>query len=88
MFVVKITKNKQLLDVKHYKVFQNAIADIGSKNIFENIEEELVETLGNPEIRSFSYSEITGISDDFEFRYQNGVNVYLGELSFVDEIPK
>jgi hypothetical protein len=84
MFVVKIIKDGQILDVKHYSVFQNAVADIGNGNIFENIPDELFSTLGNPKILCFSESEETGISDDFEFRYENGVTVYVGEICTVD----
>ena len=40
MFVVKISKEKQLLDVKHYIVFQNTLADIANGNVFENISDE------------------------------------------------
>lgn len=83
MFVVKISKEKQLLDVKHYAVFQNALADIGNKEIFENISDELFDTLGNPEIKNYSISEENNTADDFEFKYTNGVVVYLGEI-----IPK
>lgn len=85
MFVVKIyTKEKQILDVKHYMVFQNALADIGDKSIFENISDELFDTLDNPKISSHSISEENNTADDFEFRYANGVIVYLGEISPID----
>ena len=84
MFIVKIYKEKQLLDVKHYIYFQNALANIADKDIFDNVSDELYSTLGNPSIHWFSRSEKTGIADDFEFRYPNGVTVYVGEISPVD----
>ena len=84
MFIAKIYKEKQLLDVKHYISFQNALANIADKYIFDSVPDELVNTLGNPEIHCFSYSEETGEADDFEFRYPNGVMVYVGEISPVD----
>lgn len=86
MFVAKIyTTDKQILDVKHYLVFQNALADIASEDMFENIPNELLETLGSPDIHCHSVSETTNAADDFEFRYPNGVIVYLGEIYAVDE---
>lgn len=87
MFVAKIytREKKEILDVRHYSVFQNALADIAVKEMFENIPDELVETLGNPDIRCHSVSETTNIADDFEFRYTNGVIVYLGEICPVDK---
>ena len=81
MFVAKIyTTDKQILDVKHYLVFQNAIADIASGAMFENISNELSKKLGSPDIHCHSVSETTNTADDFEFRYANGVIVYLGEI--------
>lgn len=84
MFVVKIYKEKQILDVKHYSVFQNAVADIGEGNIFENISDELFSSLGNPKIYCHSRSTDKNVADDFEFRYTNGVTVYIGEINTVD----
>ena len=86
MFVVKIYKEKQLLDVIHYNIFQNALADIGDKSVFENIPKNLIDTLGNPEIYCFSRDEETNTADDFEFRYSNGVIVYLGEIFPIDMV--
>lgn len=88
MFVVKISKEKQLLDVKHYIVFQNALADIANKNIFENIPDELFDTLDNPEISNHSFCEKSNVADDFEFRYSNEIVVYLGEICPVDNSIK
>ena len=84
MLTVKITKEKQILDVKHYRSFRNVVADIGSLGIFENIGDELVETLGNPRIYAHSVND-QGIADDFEFRYANGILVYVGDIYFDDE---
>lgn len=88
MFVVKISKEKQLLDVKHYIVFQNTLADIANGNVFENISDELFDTLDNSKITSHSFCEKSNIADDFEFKYSNGVVVYLGEICPVDNSIK
>lgn len=80
MFVAKIYHEKTLLHVAHYKKFRNALAAIGNKNIFEEISDELLNSLGNPDIRPYSHDDIKGIADDFEFRYSNGVRVYVGEI--------
>lgn len=91
MFVVKISKDKQLLGICHYNVFQNALADILNGNVFEStIDEAILDGIdssgawGIPKISSHSVSD-AGIADDFEFKYDNGVLVYLGEIFVVDE---
>lgn len=76
MYLAKITKDNQLLDVKHYDYFENAVAELGELDMFDNLPEELCCTLGKPEIKY--ESESNGIADDFEFHYENGVVVYIG----------
>lgn len=83
MYAAKIYKEGRIMDVKHYEHFQNALADIGSRDIFDNLPSELLDGLWNPSIRYFSRSD-DGIADDFEFRYMNGITVTLGEISPVD----
>lgn len=78
MYVAKILKDQQLLDVKHYEHFENAVAEIGDLDMFDNLPAELYNTLGNPEIYCGSINN--GIADDFEFRYENGVNVHVGTV--------
>ena len=85
-YVMKISHKKQLLDVRHYVVFQNALADIAEKKIFDNISNELFNTLDNPNIYCASFSDERNAADDFEFRYSNGVQVYIGEIFPVDGI--
>lgn len=84
MYLMKISNGKQLLDVKHYTHFQNAIAAISEEDAFEKVPDDLCDTLGNPRIYYGSYSDKTGMADDFEFRYSNGINIYVGEISTED----
>lgn len=83
MYVMKISFNNQLLSVQHYKHFQNAIADISEENFFTYISidkaKEVKENLGNPKI-FYAGSDSKGIADDFEFRYPNGLNIYIGTI--------
>ena len=80
MFIVKLYHKETLLHVELYKKFRNALAAIGNKNIFENLSDELLSSLENPAIHACSYNETKGIADDFEFRYSNGVRVYVGQV--------
>ena len=80
---MKISFNNQLLSVQHYKHFQNAIADISEENFFNYISideaEAVKENLGNPKIL-YAGINSNGIADDFEFRYPNGLNIYIGTI--------
>lgn len=77
MYILKVTLNQQILAVRHYKVFQNALADVADYKFAESLPKNTAETLGNPEIYCGS-KDNNDIADDFEFRYNNGVCVYIG----------
>ena len=88
MYTVKVYKEKQIIDVMHYRSFQNALADISEKKVFETTPKELIDSLGNPGIYYGSWDEENNIADDFEFRYENGVTVYVGETYTVDSLRR
>lgn len=82
MYVVKICKDKQILDVLHYEKFENIFADVANKSIFYDscISNEILEEIDNCEnLKLYSASETDDkVADDFEFRYGNGIYVYAG----------
>jgi hypothetical protein len=85
MYVMKVTKDNKILAVRHYKHFENAVADIGDYSPFDDISDDIINSMGewgNPKI--VSCSELNGIADDFEFRYPCGINIYVG-LIFTEE---
>ena len=79
MYTVKVYNKEHLFDVMHYNAFQNALADISNKKVFETIPEEFLDSLGNPNICFSSWDEKNNVADDFEFRFENGVIVYIGK---------
>lgn len=88
MYLMKISFENQLLAVQHYKSFQNAVADISDETFFnflsEENEQKVRENLGNPKI-FYAGANSNGIADDFEFRYSNGVNIYVGTILPMDD---
>ena len=85
MYVVKITKEKQILAVRHYEKFQNALAEIIHGTVFEDLEDDIIpREIGRPELSYHSIDEDTNTADDFEFRYPDGLLVYLGEILVMD----
>lgn len=88
MYTVKVYNKEHLFDVMHYNAFQNALADISNKKVFETIPKELIDSLGNPGIYYGSWDEENDIADDFEFRYENGVTAYVGETYTVDSLRR
>lgn len=84
-YLVKICKDGEILDVKHYKKFENIVAEISNKKIFESIPDEIARELEfTPKIYYGSVDERNN-ADDFEFRYKNGLYVYAGKISCEDE---
>lgn len=81
MYVLKISMKQTLLEVRHYNYFQNALADIIDKgNIFDKIPDEIIRNLeDNPVMYCVSVDE-NKIADDFEFRYKNGLTIYVGQV--------
>lgn len=90
MYVVKICKDKQILDVLHYEKFENIFADVADKSIFRNsgISNEILEEVNNCEnLKLYSASETDDkVADDFEFRYGDGICVYAG-LVYTKDTP-
>lgn len=90
MYLVKICKEKQILDILHYQKFENIFADVADKTIFREdfIPEEIMLEINKceyPKIFCASETE-NGIADDFEFRYENGIYVYAGTIHLGDKI--
>lgn len=79
MYVVKICKDKQILDVLHYEKFENIFADVADKSIFRDscISNEILEEVNNCKLYSASETD-DKVADDFEFRYGDGICVYAG----------
>lgn len=82
MFLVKIMKKQQILDIKHYTKFQNILADIINKdnNIFNNLSREMIDSLESPKIYCHSDTYIIEDADDFEFRFSNDITIYVGKI--------
>ena len=90
MYIMKISKDNQLIAVAHYNNFQNAIADVADHAAFDLIPDEIINSMGewgNPAISCHSVSE-TGISDDFEFKYPCGILIYIGSIWARDEVKE
>ena len=90
MYLVKVCKEKQILDVLHYQRFENIFADVVDKTIFreEFIPEDIMLEIDRCESPKIFYSSETeeGIADDFEFRYGNGIYVYAGTIHLEDRV--
>ena len=83
MYLMKISKDKQLLAVRLYESFQNAMADVADHIAFNDIPDEIINSMGewgNPQISCHSYDSKTELADDFEFKYPCGVLIYIGAV--------
>ena len=90
MWVVKVyygnmpeanwSPKKILCNVMHYKKLKYALCDVTNPNsdIYDNLPEELSVEHKKCEMKSFSDG------DDYMFKYENGVTVYL-EIPFVED---
>lgn len=83
MYLMKVYLKKNLVDVKHYNKFENALADIADENFTDNLPDEVYETLGNPKVY-YGSRDLENIADDFEFRFDNNVCIYVGVVSTID----
>ena len=79
----KLTEQNKVFCCRYFRKFENAVACIAVPDIFECLPEELQATLGNPKI--YCASRGNGIADDFRFRYQNGIVVYIGQILFEED---
>lgn len=79
----KLTDQSKVFCRKYFRRFENAVACIADVDIFEHLPEELRVNLGNPQI--YYASSGNEIADDFEFRYKNGVVVYIGQVMFEED---
>lgn len=87
MYVIKICKNKEILDVLHYERFENVVADIADLTIFDssNVSTDILESCTEPP-RLYSAGESEdGVADDFEFRFKDGVYIYAGRVLTEEE---
>ena len=90
MYLVKICKENQILDVLHYQRFENIFADVADKTIFREdfIPEDIMLKIDEckcPQIFCASETE-NGVADDFEFRYGDGIYVYAGTIHLGDRV--
>ena len=89
MYVVKVYKKEKdydkLFGIKFYNNFENAVADTCTVDgvLFDLLPHELIETLGRPNIYCCS-DGVDGVADDFEFRYDNGITIYIGKIMTED----
>ncbi len=84
MYVAKVYLNKRLNNVKFYDSYEHFISDlIDSESVlYEDLPEELNFTkieACHPRICSCCQDDL-GFSTDFEYRYENGLLVYCGEI--------
>ena len=88
MYIVKIVKDNQIIQVLHYKHFENAMADVADHILFDAIPDDIIASMGewgNPRISCHGYETSTGLADDFEFIYPCGIHVYVGTILFEDD---
>lgn len=90
MYIVKLCKRSDkeqntlvCLAVYHYQYFENALASIGNREIFESLSEEEKEGLGELHFHNFSKT-VDGIADDFAFYYANDIVITLSKVVFED----
>lgn len=83
MYVMKVYLDKQLMSVRHYNKFQNAFADIADENFTDDLSDEIMETLGKPQLY-YASRDNDNMADDFEFRFNNNVIVYVGVIDTMD----
>ena len=89
MYVAKVytrdDNGKQVYhDIRHYKHFESAVSEISDKGLFDNLSDDLYDTLGKCTIFFGGISNDTNMADDFEFRFENGVVVYVGTIIVED----
>ena len=88
-YILKLYQREKLVDQskvfcrKYFRRFENAVACISDADIFKHLPEGLMANLGNPRI--YYASSGNGFGDDFEFQYQNGVVVYIGQILFEED---
>jgi hypothetical protein len=88
MYLLKISKDGQILAVQHYKHFENAVAAISDYSLFDLIPDEVINQMGEwgvPRISCHGINNETGISDDFEFKYPCGILIYVGRILFEED---
>lgn len=88
MYIMKISKGSQLVHVLHFESFQNAIACIADEAFLNNLPNNqciALNDLGRPQIIYGGISNKDNLPDDFEFRYENGVRVYVGTILTEEE---
>lgn len=91
MYIMKISKANQLVHVLHFESFQNAIACIADKAFLNNLPNNQyisASGLGRPQIIYGGISNRDNLPDDFEFRYENGVRVYVGTILTEEEMER
>lgn len=84
-------KQLQLLAVRHYEKFQNAMSAIADYEPFDDIPDDIINSMGewgNPRISSHSYNDKEGVADDFEFHYPCGIVIYLGSVITEEEMER
>jgi hypothetical protein len=79
----KLTDENKEFCRRYFRRFENAVACISDADIFECLSEELRANLGNPQI--YYASSGNGVADDFEFRFQNGIVAYIGQILFEED---
>lgn len=94
MYIVKIVKRdkekNQELDIMYFHHIENVLAAIADKTIFrkEHISEKIIMECSKENPSIFYGGVSSSKADDFEFRYTNGIYIYVGEpLFFDDEMP-
>ena len=87
VYVCKIYKKQardNLFCQVYYRRIENFLGAIADNSLFyEYLPNDLITTLGKPQV--YSGSNTGSMSDDFEFRYENEVIVYIGQILFEEE---
>lgn len=87
IYVAKIyNSNKQILDIHHYRHFENVIADISDANntLFRSLSQNERSTLGKMSIINSSFDDEHNLNDDFTIRFENNISIYIGQIMLKD----
>ena len=81
MIVAKVSLNGELIDVLMYEKYRNALTDIIDKDseLYSCLPEECLIDFSTPRITTVYYDN-SDFGTDFEFRYLNGVTVYIAKV--------
>ena len=88
MYLTTIKKDGQIIAIRHFEYFENAMAYVADHEAFDDIPDEIINAMGewgSPKIYCHSINEETQLADDFEFKYPCGIIIYIGKIMTEEE---